>query len=289
MKRFFLFLIALLFSFNTQAQDKPAYKLYKANGKKVSYKKMVKKLKEADIIMFGEYHDNPIAHWLEKEVTASLAKNKSITMGFEMLEADNQKQVNDYLEGIINQKALDTLARLWPNYKTDYKPLVDFAKEHKFKVIATNVPRRYARLVFKKGFEGLDSLSTKEKAWIAPLPFPYDANLKSYVAMTKMEHMKHMPEKMKINMPKAQAIKDATMAHFILKNKVSGQPFIHYNGSYHSDNYEGVVWYLKKANPALKIVTISTETVVNPKKFKEELKNKADFIIQIDENMTKTH
>jgi len=289
MKSFYILLITILFSFNTQAQDKPAYKLYKANGKKTSYKKMLKKLKEADIIMFGEHHDNPIVHWLQKEVTAAISENNKITMGFEMLEADNQKQINAYLEDSINQKALDTLARLWPNYKTDYKPLVDFAKKNKFEVIATNVPRRNARIVFKKGFEGLDSLSIEEKSWIAPLPFPYDPNLKSYVAMGKMEHMKYMPEKMKINMPKAQAIKDATMAHFILKNKKEGQQFIHYNGSYHSDDYEGIVWYLKKANPNLKIVTITTETVENPKKFKEELKNKADFIIEVDKNMTHTH
>jgi uncharacterized iron-regulated protein len=289
MRSFYTFLIALLFSFNTQAQGKPTYKLYKANGKKTAYKKMLKKLKEADIIMFGEHHDNPIVHWLQKEVTADISKNKRITMGFEMLEADNQKQINAYLKDTINQKALDTLARLWPNYKTDYKPLVDFAKKNKFEVIATNVPRRNARIVFKKGFEGLDSLSITEKSWIAPLPFPYDANLKSYVAMGKMEHMKYMPEKMKINMPKAQAIKDATMAHFILKNKKEGQQFIHYNGSYHSDDYEGIVWYLKKANPDLKIITITTETVENPKKFKEELKNKADFIIEVDKNMTRTH
>lgn len=289
MKSLFSLLIAVFFTINAQAQDKPAYKLFKANGKKTSYKKMLKKLADADIIMFGEHHDNPISHWLELEVAKSISKDKKVTMGFEMLEADNQKQVDQYLKGEINQKALDSLARLWPNYKTDYKPVVDYAKEHNLKVIATNIPRRNARIVFKKGFEGLDSLSAEEKTWIAPLPIKYDATLKTYVAMGKMEHMKYMPEKMKINMPKAQAIKDATMAHFILKNKQVGEQFIHYNGSYHSDEYEGIVWYLKQANPKLKIVTITTESVSNPKKFNTELKDKADFIIQVAENMISTY
>jgi uncharacterized iron-regulated protein len=289
MKRFLTFLIAAFMIVTIQAQDKPAYKLFKANGKKVSYKRMLKKLAQADIILFGEHHDNPITHWLQLETTRDLAKKNDLVLGFEMLEADNQKQVNKYLSGNINHKALDTLARLWKNYKTDYKPLVDFAKKKHFHVVASNIPRRYASKVFRGGFEILDSLTDKEKAWITPLPFPYDETLPGYVKMTQMEHMKHMPPKMKANMPKAQAVKDATMSHFILKNYKKKKLFIHYNGSYHSDNYEGIYWYLKKSNPKLNIITITTESEANPKKFNKESLNKADYIIQVAKNMTSTY
>jgi hypothetical protein len=38
------------------------------------------------------------------------------------VEADNQKTSKSiFIE--IDQKKLDSTARLWPNYKTDYKPL----------------------------------------------------------------------------------------------------------------------------------------------------------------------
>ena len=289
MKTFITLLLAVFFITNIQAQRKPAYKLFKANGKKVSFKKMIKKLSKADIILFGEHHNNPITHWLQLETTKELANNNDLSLGFEMLEADNQKAINDYLAETIDQKGLDTLARLWKNYKTDYKPLVDFAKKKKFHVVASNVPRRYASKVFRGGFEIIDSLSSEEKSWIAPYPFPYDATLSSYVEMTKMDHMKHMPPKMKENMPKAQAIKDATMAHFIIKNYKENQIFIHYNGSYHSDIYQGIYWYLKKQNPNLIIMTITTESEDEPKKFNKETINKADFIIQVAKNMTTTY
>ncbi len=289
MKKYIITVLVFVFSFSAQAQDKPAYRLFKANGKKTNYKKMLKKLQEADVVLFGELHNNPIAHWLELEVAKSISKTKNISLGFEMLEADNQEAVNLYLKDSINQKGLDSLARLWPNYKTDYKPLVDFAKTNKLAVIASNVPRRNAKIVVRKGLEALDSLSPTEKKFIAPLPIKYDATLKSYVAMTQMEHMKYMPKNMRINMPKAQAIKDATMAHFILENLHKGEVFIHYNGSYHSDLHEGVVWYLKQQNPNLKILTITTVSVPNPKKFKEKAKNKADFILQVSESMTETY
>ena len=288
MKLFLTFIFTSLLVFNLQAQRKPSYKLYNVKGKKTSYKKLLKKAKKADVVLFGEFHNNPISHWLQYEFTKDMNEKRKLVLGFEMIESDNQKELNAYLKGKINQKAFDTVARLWKNYKTDYKPLVDFAKGHNLNVCACNVPRRYASMVFKGGFEALDTLPNNEKKWIAPLPFPYDATLPGYVAMTNMEHMNHMPEKMKQNMPKAQAIKDATMAHFILKNLKKKHLMIHYNGAYHSNDYEGIMWYLKKYRPELKVLTITTESVSDVKKFNKE-NAKADFIIQVDEDMTTTY
>jgi uncharacterized iron-regulated protein len=236
------------------------------------------------VLLFGEYHDNSVAHWLELEITKDLFEKKLLVLGAEMLEADNQKQVNQYLKGEINQKELDSTSRLWPNFKTDYKPLVDFAKENNLTFIATNIPRRFASLVFKNGFEALDELSAEEKSWIAPLPIFYDATLPGYVKMVQ-EMGGHGGE----NLPKAQAVKDATMANFIGKNQIENSLFIHYNGSYHSDNFEGIYWYLKQQNPNLKISTIATVTQKDISKLEVEHYNKATFIIVIDEDVTKTY
>ena len=91
------------------------------------------------------------------------------------------------------------------------------------------------------------------------------------------------------NLPKAQAIKDATMAHFILKYYQPGSLFIHFNGSYHSENHEGIVWYLQKAKPALKISTIQVVSQKDVTKLLAENKGKADYIICVDEDMTNTY
>ncbi len=285
MKTILSLFFAIAISFSLNAQKKPAYTLFNTKGKKVSYKKMLKKLAKADVVLFGELHNNPIAHWLELEVAKDLSKQRDLVIGFEMIEADNQKELDLYMNDSINQKAFDTVARLWNNYKTDYKPLVDFAKKNKINVVADNIPRRYASKVFHGGFKALDTLSVKEKTWIAPLPILYDANLPSYIKMKAM-----MGGHGGDNLPKAQAIKDATMAYFLLKNKKPNQLYIHYNGSYHSDDYQGIYWYLKKKNPNLNIVTITTkEEDGNVKKFNKKHKNKADFIIQVVESMTKTY
>ena len=266
------------------AQQKPAYILYKANGKKVSYKKMIRLLAGKDIVLFGEFHNNPISHWLELSVSKDLSGKKTLVFGAEMFEADNQQALNDFLAGKLSAKGLDSSARLWSNYKTDYAPLVQFAKEKKAPFVATNIPRKYASLVSKKGFEALDTIPEAAKAWMAPLPMDYDSTLPGYVNMVKM-----MGGHGGSNMPKAQASKDATMAYFILKNIRPGTLFIHFNGAYHSENYDGINWYLKKKSPELRIGTITTVSQKDIRKLLEENKNKADYIICVDEDMTGTY
>lgn len=266
------------------AQDKQPYQLYTNEGKKTTYKKLLNEAAENEVVLFGEYHDNSIVHWLQLEFTKDLKEQKDLVLGAEMIEADNQKQLDQYLKGEIDQKAFDSLARLWPNHKTDYKPLVDFAKENNIPFVAANVPRRYARQVNKQGLESLDALTAEEKSWIAPLPIPYDPNLPGYVKMMEM-----MGDHATPNMPKAQAVKDATMAYFITKNLKPGTVFIHYNGTYHSDNFDGINWYLKKDKPQIKILTIATVSQKDVSKLEKENLQRADFIIVVDEDMTKTH
>lgn len=277
-------LLFLLLSFTLQASDKPAYILYNAQGKKVAFSKMIKQLERQDIVLFGELHNNPISHWLELEITQACAEKRNLVLGAEMFEQDNQSALTNYLQGKITVKGLDTSARLWKNYKTDYAPLVNFAKENNIAFIATNIPRKYASQVSKGGFESLANLADQEKSWIAPLPIAYDANLPGYQKMLTM-----MGEHTSPNMPKAQAIKDATMAHFIFKNWTPGQLFIHYNGSYHSDYHEGISWYLKRSKVDIKIGTIATVSQKEIDFLLPEHFLKADYIICVEEDMTSTY
>ncbi|MEM9824375.1 MAG: ChaN family lipoprotein, partial [Bacteroidota bacterium] len=178
---FFFLAFFVLLSATTFGQSKEAFKIYNKKGKKVKYKKLLKQAKKQDIILFGEIHNNPISHWLELELAKDLSKEKQLTLGAEMIERDNQISLTDYLEGKIDYYALDSLARLWPNYKTDYAPLVDLAKANQLPFIGTNIPRRFASNVYYEGgFEILDQLSAQEKSWVAPLPIPFDPELPQY-------------------------------------------------------------------------------------------------------------
>jgi len=284
MRKLLLFplLIIVILSFKN---DKPAYSLYNSKGKKVPFFKMISDLKKKDLILFGEIHNNPISHWLQSELTKELGKTNNLILGAEMFESDNQQGLDLYLKDSIDANGLDTMVRLWNNYPTDYKPLLDYAKENKLSFIATNIPRRYAAMVHKKGgFQALDSLSLKEKAWIAPLPFPFDPKIPSYKAILDMFAGHGNPD-----IIKAQASKDATMAHFILKNSKKNYTFLHYNGAYHSNNYEGILWYVKQQNPQISCATISTVNQEDINKLNKEYKGLADYIIVVDKDMTTTY
>jgi uncharacterized iron-regulated protein len=279
-----LIFLCSLFSFVSIAQDKLPYRIFDKDGNPSSYAELLKALESADIALFGELHNNAIAHWLEYEVAHDIAEKRKLILGAEMIEADNQDALNRYLSGEIDQKAFDTLARLWSNHKTDYKPLVDLAKEKQLDFIACNVPRRYAAMVNKGGFESLDNLSKEDKAWIAPLPIPFDPNLPTYQEILVMLGDHATPD-----LVKAQALKDATMAYFILENWKKKHLFIHYNGRYHSDFYEGILWYLKQTKSELNYVTITTVEQADIQSLEEENKQTADFIICVDHNMTTTY
>lgn len=290
MKRISMILVAGLLFLSSFTSDKPAYQLFNSKGKKVKFKELVSKSLGADVVFFGELHNNPIAHWLQYELSNQLFMQNGgkLILGAEMFETDNQIAVNQYLANEIDADSLKKVARLWPNFKTDIAPLLDFARENKLPFVATNIPRRYASMVFKKGFEALDTLPDNEKAFIAPMPIAYDASLPGYVEMVKMMgDMGH--GRSTENFPKAQAVKDATMAFFISHSLEKGKIFMHFNGSFHSDNYEGIIWYLKRLNPDIKILTISSIETEQPIKLPEEKRNVADFIIAVPSTMTKTH
>ena len=130
----------------------------------------------------------------------------------------------------------------------------------------------------------MDSLSQEALQWICPLPFAYDSNLLCYKDIAKATGG-HGGENLKLS----QAIKDATMSHFLAKNFKSGSTFLHYNGTYHSKSYESMVWYLKKWNPDLNILTIHSIESKDMNSLPDNEFESADFIIQLPSTMTKTH
>ena len=283
---YFSFLFSLMLTITSYSQSSGAYQIYTAKGKKVKTDKMIQSLEGYDYVFFGEYHDNPISHWLQYEVTLSLhAKyGEKLVLAFEMFERDQQDLMNAYLKGEVDSKFFEDSCRLWPNYKTDYKPLIDFAKDTSLKVVASNVPRRFANLLYKRGRQAVDSLSAQDKEWMADPYFEVDTTLSQYAQLIGMgQHMGGG------DIMLAQAFKDATMAKFTMMDKSKGDVVIHFNGAYHSDYHQGIMWYIQQKEPEAEIITISTVSQKDITRLEKDNFNKADFIICVDEDMTSTH
>ncbi|GAB3575773.1 ChaN family lipoprotein [Spirosoma luteolum] len=301
-----LLLLAGLLAFSFRP-DKPAYRLYDARVKAVDYAQLLRQAAQADVVLFGELHNNPICHWLELQLAKDLARLKKgqLVLGAEMFETDNQPALSRYVTGTITDKEFAAQARLWPNYDTDYKPLTELARTQHLPFVATNIPRRYASLVARQGLVALDTVSAASRALMMPLPLTVDLTRPGYKAMLDMmggsAHGSGSASPhgstgdMAANFARAQAVKDATMAYFIRQNLKPGQTLLHINGDYHSKNFDGIVAYLRE-NPdrPLRILTIASLEVPNPDEPTKggettDLRHLADFVLAIPSDMTKTY
>lgn len=254
-----------------------AYQFFTSKGKKIELKDVLKKSSEADITFFGELHNNSLAHWLQLEVLKGMqAEIPDLVLGAEFFERDDQLSIDEWFSGFITEKNFEAEAKLWNNYSTDYRPLMRFAKENNLEFIASNVPRKYASLVSRSGKVALDSLSDEAKRYFAQLPYEIDMDLPGYVAMKDMMH--GAPGNSDY-MVQAQALKDATMAESLFSAISAKKKILHVNGSYHSKDGEGILWYLKREFPELNILNIHTITQDSLDKLDPQYKESGEIIL----------
>ncbi|WP_439489224.1 ChaN family lipoprotein [Algoriphagus sp.] len=254
-----------------------AYQFFTSKGKKIEMKQVLKKAGEADVVFFGELHNNSLGHWLQLQVLKGLhAENPDLVVGSEIFEREDQLNLDEWFADQISESSFESEAKLWKNYTIDYRSLLRFSKEKGLKFIATNVPRKYASLVSKKGLGALDSLSPQAKTYIARLPVEVDMTLPGYMAMKDMMHgAPGNPE----FMIQAQALKDATMAESLFAPISSGEKVYHINGAYHSKDGEGILWYLKKEFPNLKLLNIHMVTQDQLDKLEDENSQAGEIIL----------
>ena len=274
------------------SNDHPSYVIFDKSGNKVSYSQMLKAVSKSDVLLFGEMHNDPISHWLEMSLEKDLfaLKGEHLIIGAEMWESDNQQVLDEFMKkGLINEATYEENSHLWPNF-ADYKPIMNFADENGIRFVATNVPRRYARMVSDFGLEILDSLDNDCYKWLAPMPLKVDYNEVIYTFIGesfKQMGSAPMMKKNVQNIVSAQALKDATMAHFIATSMKPGDFFFHFHGELHSAFHSAIGYYLRQYAPKTKISTIS---VLQGDPMNEKInKNRADFIIIVPSDMTKTY
>ena len=260
------------------------------SNKNVGLEKMINKFsKKMDVIFVGEIHDDKVTHMIESIIFEKLNEENQIwDLSMEMFERDIQDVINAFLQGVIDEKTFLKLSRAWPNYKTDYKPLVEYAKENQLKLIAANIPRKYASLIAKGGFEAINKLTQSQKEHVttnlyAPKNRYYRKFKKTMSAMRGHSKDKSKFNKMIYNIYKAQCSKDNTMAESIYKHLKNNnkRKVVHYNGKFHSDSFLGTVKSLKKYNRKLKIGVISIIPFEDkiPLRLKKEDRKLGNFVI----------
>lgn len=283
-------LLASSFCFS-QAGIEKHFKIYDTRTNELTtIDKIVADCNHADVLFFGEEHNDSAGHYLEAEIFKTMHHiyGDKIALSLEMFETDGQLALNEYLSGFMDENRFSKDVRLWNNYK-DYRPMIEYAKQNSIPVIAANPPRRYVSMVTKRGMRSLDSLSKEAKKFLPPLP--YDT-LSGRYREKFMDIMKGSPGSMSQNIYYSQSLWDAGMSYsihrFLKKNK--GKKVFHCVGRFHSDEKLGTVAQLQKRNPKLKILNISCFSDVsfeNPSW--EAFTYLGDYIIITDSGLKKTY
>ena len=259
------------------------FAFYTGKGQEITFEQAIDKIAPSDVVLFGEIHNCTLMHWFElRTIKALEAKNKKLVLGGEFFEKDDQNKIDEYLSGWIDEEHFEDAARFWLNYQTDYKPILELAHDSVIPFIATNVPRRYAAIVAKSGLDTLKFLPLEAKQYMPNLPLFFTTKTPGYNEMLSMMG-EHEGDVSVQNIVKAQALKDATMAQSIAENLFRGDLFFHVNGDFHSANYGGIYWYLKRINNDLKISTIKVYSN-NTLNFEDDWKNSGDIILVVPED-----
>jgi uncharacterized iron-regulated protein len=172
MKAIIIILLILPLCVLSQDSLSTHYKIYSSSKKKIiTLDEIANDMSKADVLFFGEEHNDSAGHYLEHALFKKLVEKYQgkLALSLEMFETDCQTPLNEYLAGLIREKNFIAEARAWHNYK-DYRPMIELAKEDHIPVIAANAPARYANMVNRLGLGSLEQLDAKGKAFLPPLP-----------------------------------------------------------------------------------------------------------------------
>lgn len=274
----------------TLAQDMAVhYKVYDTKENKViDIAKIINDMSQADVLFFGEEHNDSIGHYLETQIFKKLASTyqNKVVLTMEMFHTDVQPVINEYLAGVISEKNFIKEARAWNNYK-DYKPMVEFAKSEKIQVIGANGAARYSNAVTRSGLDILGKFPKGSKTFLPPLPI--DTLQGRYYEKFIELLGGHSMGGMKVY--QSQNFWDATMAWSITKTAKQFKKYkiFQVNGRFHSDEQLGTYAQLAKYAPKLKVLNISsfaTDDFENPNW--EKYKNLGNYVIITDPKVKKT-
>jgi len=246
-------------------------------------------LSQADVVMFGEQHDDPGTHVMEAAVLGSIGRpGARKILAMEMFERDVQPVLDAYLVGRVPEDSLTALARPWPRYATDYRPMVELARLHRWPVIAGNVPRPLASAVAKGGLAVLDTLDATRRSRVATdIQCGHDAYFDRF-AETMRPHVPGDSEADKTaaleRYYQAQCVKDETMAEAVVRaiRNVGGDAIVlHVNGAFHSDFRLGTAARIRRRLPQARMMGVTGIPVADLTQItvSDEEMRKADFLI----------
>ena len=270
------------------SQSSEKYAVFTGKGEPSSIADIVAASEGVDVVFLGEMHDDAVGHAVQYEIFRQAVEKYSpkrrVTLSLEMFERDVQVVLDEYLKGLISENHFLLSSRPWGNYKTDYRPVVELAKERKLDVVAANAPRRYVNMVSRGDRKALDALSPQAKAWLAPLPYAeaseaYSKKFRSLMGSSGEASMGLD------NILSSQSLWDATMAYSVAQSlkKNKGSLVVHLNGGFHTEGRLGTVEHFQKYSPNGRAIVVTIKYVDDFRNFDNaKYADLGDFVVLTD-------
>ncbi len=283
---------------------------------------------DADVTIIGELHDDAVGHAFQRAVVEdAVAREPNLALSMEMLDRSEQSIVDDYVADLIDRekfyeltastrwrkvaseylageinksKFKERILRIgWPDWETNYQPIIDAAKDGGGRIVAANAPwLRYSKLITEDGYEKLETLTDEQRRLIETPEVPDSGTYRERfweVMVDRAEgeepeepesdgddpdaaHMEMSDEVVRRSFH-SQMMYDATMADSIAEALESGaKKVIHLVGQFHSDFEGGTVLELRRRFPGARILLISMqkESVAT---LREEDTDRADIVV----------
>lgn len=230
-------------------------------AEEVSLDQAAEFLSHVDVVFLGEDHDNDAAHALQLTFLRALKNRRGeLTVSLEMFERDVQETLDAYLGGELDEEAFLEASRPWKNYAEHYRPIVEWARENGYPVLAANAPKALASKTAK---EGLDAVSEDPH-----LPTAIDVEAGAYRDRFEDAMGGHDGfEAAKLDRYfAAQVLRDESMADAIAESLESspGRLVVHLCGKFHSDHRLGTVERLLARVPGITVGVVTTEATETP-------------------------
>lgn len=249
-----------------------------SSGAQLSFDELVATASTADVVFFGEQHDDPETHFAEFGLLEGIGRRRSrVVLSLEMFERDVQPMVDDYLAGRVSEAEFLAKSRPWERYATDYRALVMLARVRGWPVVAANVPRPIASAVSRKGLAVLDTLSVTSRALAArDISCPHDAyytrfaqEMTGHSAGTGPATASDVAQMLAMTdrFYEAQCVKDETMGESIaraLSRAGEDAIVVHFNGAFHSDYRQGTVARTMRRLPNRRALVITAVPTTDP-------------------------
>ncbi len=286
MMRTILLLVLLSIAMNVEAQEYyQPHRVWDANAQSwTDFESMLAASAGVDAVFLGEQHDDPVTHRLQLAFLQGVSRRRpQVALAMEMFERDTQPVLDAYLQGALSETEFLAQARPWGNYSTDYRPMLEWARARKLPVIASNAPRRLARLVATHGIAILEELEAEDRRLLADeTSHPQDDYFKKFAEVMGGTQNPHGGSQVLERVYQAQCLKDDTMAESIAALlKASARPLVvHINGDFHSAFGLGAAARVRSRVPQVRLKIVSFVPVPNLDSIETaKYERQGDFIV----------